>query len=118
MIEERRKYIRFDAEIDFSYRIKGRPGPEKKAVTRNAGPSGIDGLLDRDIKKGDWLELNIYIPNLKKPVFVIGKVVWTADKKAGKISSGIKFEEIDAMMKNKFLEYLCELMLSELEGIK
>ena len=101
--------------MEFTYKIKDRPGPEKKAVTRNISPGGIGGPLDKKIKKGDWLELNIYIPNLKEPIFAIGKAVWTADEKAGKISTGIKFEEIDVQMKNRFLEYVCELMFYELE---
>ena len=115
MIKERRKYVRLDAEIDFAYKIKDSGGSEKKSVTESISPGGIGALLDKEIKKGDWLELNIYIPTLKKPIFAIGKVIWTAGQKAGKISTGIKFEEIDAEMKNKFLEYMCEMMLHELE---
>ena len=115
LIEERRKYIRLDAEIDFTYKIKGVAQSEKKSVTENIGPGGISGLADKHIKKGDWLELNIHIATLEKPIFAIGKVIWTADEKAGKICVGIKFEEIDAGMKNKFLEYMCELMFHELE---
>jgi len=48
-------------------------------------------------------------------VTCIGKVAWTADKKAGKIGVGIKFEEIDPELKNMFLEYICGLMYSELQ---
>lgn len=118
MIKERRKYIRMDASIKFTYKIKGDKGWPKKTVTKNISHGGIRGLVDKKIKKGDELELNIDIPNLKKPIYAITKVIWTADKKADKIDAGIKFEEIDTEMKNKFLEYMCELMFSELERMK
>lgn len=118
MIEERRKYIRLDTGIDFTYKIKGIEGSEKKSTTKNISPGGIRSLVDRQIKKGAWLELKIFIPTMKNPIPVIGKVIWTADEEAGKIDAGIKFEEIAPDMKSKFLEYVCELMFSELEKLR
>ena len=118
MISERRKYIRLSTGIGFSYKLKDSREVVKKAHTKNISPGGIRGMVDKVIKKGDLLELNIEVPNLKKPISAIGKVIWTADEKADKIDVGIKFEEIDIGMKNKFLEHICELMFSELERVK
>jgi len=118
MIKERRKFIRLSSKIEFDYRIKGSEARKERAVTKNISPGGIRALVDKKIEKGTWLELDIHTPNLKKPLFCTGKVIWTADEKAGKIDVGIKFEEIDPEMKNKFLEHICELMFSELERSK
>ncbi|MFH1854222.1 MAG: PilZ domain-containing protein [Candidatus Omnitrophota bacterium] len=118
MIEERRKYIRMDAKIDFTYKIRHASGLSKKAVTKNISPGGIRALMDSFIKKGDWLKLSISLPSVKSPISAIGKVIWTADEKTGKIDVGVKFEEISPEMKNKFLEYICELMFSELERLR
>lgn len=118
MIEERRRYIRLETEINFTYKIKGAADPMEKATTKNISPGGIRGLLDAAIKKNDWLELSITLPSTKKPIPAIGKVIWTADKKAGKIDVGVKFEDIEPDMKNKFLEHICELMFSELERLR
>ena len=118
MIEERRKFVRLNTGIEFTYKIKDSQGSPDKAATKNISPGGIRAMVDSKIKKGDWLELSINMPTLKSPISAIGKVVWTADKKAGKIAVGIKFEEIDTVMKNKFLEYICELMFSQLERLK
>lgn len=118
MIEERRKYIRLEAALDFTYKIRGSKASPKKAVTKNISPSGIRALLAKQIKKGDWLDLGIFIPTLAKPISAIGKVVWTAGEKAGKIDIGVKFEEIDLKAKNNFLEYICGLMFSELEKVR
>lgn len=118
MIQERRKYIRLDAELDFTYKIKDAKDPVEKGVTKDISPSGIQALVAKRIKKGDWLELNISVPTLKKPLFSVGKVIWTAGEKSGKINVGIKFEEVDPEMKNKFLEYICELMFSKLEDLR
>ncbi|MBU1006864.1 MAG: PilZ domain-containing protein [Candidatus Omnitrophica bacterium] len=118
MIEERRKYIRLPAEIKFTYRVKGVEHTVERAVTKNLSPGGISALVNKQVKKGAMLELNINVPNLNKSIFAIAKVVWTADQKADKIDVGIKFEEIDADMKNKFLEYICEIMFVQLERLK
>ncbi len=118
MIAERRKYIRLDNGIKFSYKPKDGKAAAKNAVTKNISPGGIRGMVDKNVKKGDRLELAIEIPNLKKPLPAIGKIIWIADEKAGKIDVGIKFEEIDMEMKNKFLEHICELMFSQLERTK
>ncbi len=119
MIEERRKYIRLDTGMEFTYRIRGTKGEMKKATTKNISPGGIRSLLELEIKKGDWLELNISLPNISSgPISATGKVIWTADEKGDRVESGIKFEEIDPVMKNKFLEYICELMFSELERLR
>ncbi len=118
MIAERRKYIRLEATIDFAYKIKDSNVPLKKASTKNISPSGIRALLAKPIKKGDWLELEIFVSTLPRPISAIGKVVWTVGEKAGKIDAGVKFEEIDLKAKNHFLEYICGLMFSELEKVR
>jgi len=116
MIGERRRYVRLDTAIEFIYRIKeGDASLWKKTVTRNIGPGGIRGFLDKSIQKGTLLELNIYIKNLKEPVSAIVRVVWIGKEKGNKIDAGLIFEEIDAKKKHKFLEYLCELMFPQLK---
>lgn len=118
MIKERRKFIRLDNGIEFDYKVRDSESRQMRSSTKNISPGGIRALIDKDIKKSEFLELNIYIPELKKPINCIGKVIWTADEKAGKIDAGIKFEEIDPDVKNRFLEYICQLMFSELERLK
>lgn len=115
MIKERRKYIRVNTALKFNYRVKDSSGTEREALTKNISPGGINASVNKAIKKGDWLELAIYLPGSGQPIIAAAKVIWTADEKAGKIDVGIKFEEIEPHMKNKFLEYLCEVMFSELE---
>lgn len=118
MIEKRRKFIRLGSKIDFDYKIKGSESHKVRVTTKNISSGGIQALMDKKITKSTWLELDIHIPNLKKPLSCIGKVIWTADEKSGKIDVGIKFEEIDPEMKNKFLEHLYKLTFSELERLK
>ena len=115
MIEERRKYVRLNVKIEFTYKKKGVPGPEKKSVTKNISLGGIQADLDASIKQGDWLELNITIPHTEKPIYCIAKIVWLSEETAGKITAGIKFEDIACEMKNKFMEYMCEIMYDELK---
>ncbi len=118
MTEERRRFIRIDKGIDFSYKIRASQDLMEKAVTKNISPGGIRALVNKAVKKGTWLELRLYLPTLKDPIPCTTKVIWTADEKEGRIDVGIKFEEIDPEMKNKFLEYICGLMFSELQRLR
>ncbi|MFC1621396.1 PilZ domain-containing protein [Candidatus Omnitrophota bacterium] len=117
MLDEKRKYVRVKADIEFIYKPRSSKDPEKKGVTENISPCGIMGLVDKGVKTSDWLELKLHMPRLRTPIPATGKVVWTTEGKAGKIKAGIKFEEINPEMKNKFLESMCELMFSELERL-
>jgi len=118
MIAERRQYIRLGVNIPFTYKVKGANKSREKTVTKNISPGGIGGAVNKRVKKSTLLELNIDIPTMKKPILALGKVMWTAGRKADKIDVGIKFEEIDSTMKTRFLEYICELMFLELERLR
>lgn len=118
MLKDRRKYIRIQKALDFTYRIKDGKGPKQESVTRNISPGGIRGLIDKRIKKGDWIELDIPIPTLGRSISAVAKVIWTADEKDDKIDVGLKFEQIDPQAKNMYLEYICNIMFSELERLK
>ena len=116
MLDEKRNYLRREAKLNFTYKVKGSDTKEEKSITKNIDSGGICGLVDEKIKKGVWLELNIYLPTKEEPISVIAKVVWTADKKDDKIDVGIKFEEIDLRMKTKLLKYLSGSNPSQLRG--
>jgi len=119
MIEERRKYIRIPVGLEFLYKVKGdKTDVKQKSITKNISPGGIQGFVNAIIKNGDVLEMDIKIPTSKYPVSALGKVVWTAEQYGDKIDAGIKFEEIEPEAKNRFLEYICELMYSELERLR
>lgn len=118
MLRDRRRYIRLQAALNFKYRIKDGKGPERESVTRNISPGGICGLVDKSIKKGEWIDLDIFIPTQGRSISSIAKVIWTADEKDDKIYVGLKFEEIDPATKNIYLEYICNIMFSELERLQ
>lgn len=118
MLKDRRKYIRMQAALDFRYRAKDGKWPEQESVTRNISPGGIRGLIDKRIKRGDWIEMDISIPTIGRSISAVAKVIWTADEKDDRIDVGLKFEQIDPQAKNMYLEYICNLMFSELERLK
>ncbi len=117
-ITNKREYIRLDAMMEFDYRPEGSTKDHAKSITKNISPGGIRGLVDKGIKKGDWLELNIYLPILKEPMPLIGKVAWTADEKNNKIDAGIKFEEIAPKIKDRFVKYISGVMSSESKKVR
>ncbi|MFA4991475.1 MAG: PilZ domain-containing protein [Candidatus Omnitrophota bacterium] len=111
MIKEKRNYVRLDAEISFSYKIRDSELPENNASTKNISPGGLKAVVDKEVKKGDWLDLKFFIPNSDKPIPGVGRVIWTDKTNRDSIDAGIKIEDIDPEMKNKFLEHICDLMI-------
>ena len=53
MIEERRSYVRLEAKLDISYKLKDRWQVKKKTLTRNISAAGVSASVDDSIKKGD-----------------------------------------------------------------
>lgn len=115
MIEEKRNYIRLDSEMSFSYRIRDSGYPENNASTRNISPGGMKAVVSKEVKRGDWLDLKFFTPNSDKPIPGVGRVIWVSEIGQDKADAGIKIENIDPEMKNKFLEYICDLMIKLFE---
>jgi len=126
---ERRKDLRLGILTPVSIKINITQGKgilqfqrKKKAFPRNISISGIllDSLtlsqhqMGRVVNGNDKLVLELEIPYLKRPLRVIGKIIWSAKKdKHGKTTyeAGISFKNIREKDKDKLLPLLLSLCL-------
>lgn len=91
---ERRKYERYDTELkiyfDFAYELKTKIKyqlvdknrrkilPKKYlAYSKNVSAEGLSFTSSRALKKGDYLNLEIYLPSAKDPIYMEGEVKWS-----------------------------------------
>ena len=91
---ERRKYERYDTEIkiyfDFAYELKTKVKyqlvdknrrkilPKKYlAYSKNVSAEGLSFTSSRALKNGDRLNLEIYLPSAKDPIYMEGQVRWS-----------------------------------------
>ena len=126
---ERRKDLRLSLLAPVSIKINISQGKgilqlhrRKKASPRNISISGIllDSLtlsqhqMGRMVNGKDKLVLELEIPYLKRPLRIIGKIIWTAKKdKHGKTTyeAGISFKDIREKDREKLLPLLLSLCL-------
>ncbi|MCK5581236.1 MAG: PilZ domain-containing protein [Candidatus Omnitrophica bacterium] len=106
---EQRKHARYDTEIEVKFfvsfdldtRIDFRIQEEKKegdmthqyhAIGKNVSAEGLSFHCGRNLKKGDILLLDVFVPSDKDPVRMIGQVRWSSLCKSEKIASVQRYE--------------------------
>lgn len=119
--KERRQYKRYNTEVkvyfDFSYDLqtkvqyevidKKKPFPGKyTAISRNISVEGICIVSEKELKKGNELRMELYLPSSNKPILMQGTVRWCSPSKPP--------EEIKD--KNEKLQYLAGVFLSTVNG--
>lgn len=90
--KERRKYKRYNTAVnihfDFTHDLetkvkfkfidhKQKDSSKKySAVSKNISVEGLCFSSEREVKQGDLLDLEVYLPNAKDPILMRGKVRW------------------------------------------
>lgn len=122
---ERRKHPRFEAEVSIyfhvnydvktrlKYRVvnaeKGRPScpagrpvsPKYRGVTRNVSAEGLCFVSRQELKKGDYLLLEVYLPGAVEPAVMEGEVCWSQPLKGAKpharyaMETGVKLAKVN-----------------------
>ncbi|NQT45905.1 MAG: PilZ domain-containing protein [Candidatus Omnitrophica bacterium] len=120
---EKRKYIRIDSETKVNFHTKegiAKKGPSDKtsALIKNLSVEGICFASDKQIEKGTFLALEVFLPSQKQPLHLDGKVAWSkpAQLKKGKeaFDIGVKLFTIEKGDENKFIGYVCDKMMHHL----
>ena len=122
--KERRRFPRLDVRVRVRYKIltngEEHVTPDYEEIvegiyTRNLSIDGICMHTGRTkIKPGSVLALDIKFPELDKPIYAVGKVIWTKDiMNAGQFFSGVEF----ISMKVKFFDQLLNLLARHFSGM-
>ena len=97
--DERRKYDRYDTEmrilIEVTYDVRTKvkfqiidkkaktQSPQYSAVSRDLSVEGVGLLTEKELKPGDLLYLEVYLPESHEPIRMEGEVRWSESIKEG-----------------------------------
>ena len=104
MTKERRKFKRFDAFMNVQYRSQDSKTNEGSGLSKDLSREGIKVNTDQALQSGTLVDLEIRLPDDKRPVKSTGKVMWSKPSKNG-FESGLCFLLIDPVDKFRVLDY-------------
>ena len=90
--QERRKFVRLNTLVDVVYNKVFPAQKVEVSLTKNISKGGICLIAYDELKVSDNLDLNIYLPEDKTPVHVIGRVAWVKDFVICNIPNGKRFD--------------------------
>ena len=91
-MKERRKFVRLNAQVDIVYAKHKSPEKVKLSLTKNISKGGICLICYEEVKKSDLLDLKIHLPECKRPINAIGRVVWVKEFTISGIPDGKRFD--------------------------
>lgn len=109
---ERRRYKRFDTELDVKYRLLKSLNSHSSTNGKNISKGGIAILTYEIFPKETILEIEISMPDSNSPINIKGKVAWCEEKgqldSDGKRSflAGIEFIDIKDEQQAKLSDYI------------
>ena len=105
---EARVYFRltYDIKTKVKFQILDREGQDKTlsekylAICKNVSAEGLCFTSKRELKRGDFLHLEIYLPARKEPIQMKGEVRWSQQlpsqpKYEQKFNTGVKLITVD-----------------------
>ncbi len=113
---EKRKFIRLPFETEIKYKIDGdKKGTLETARSNNISPEGLCLTLQKPVKKGALLYVEITIKELP-PFSIKGEVIWVKSVSAEEkeVVAGIKILHIGNNERGRFLLDICDKMVNEL----
>lgn len=116
LIEERRKFIRLNINVEIKYAVVSDKSAERTAQTRDIGAGGICILADEPLKKGDVLDINFLLPEVPPNVHAKGRVAWIkpfsiASEQNIRYDTGIEFIDITDEDRKRVNKYVFSLKL-------
>lgn len=113
--EERRKYQRFDIELELKYNLVSASKSIYSTSSKNVSKGGISLLVYEILPKDSLIEMEISVPGEKNVLRAKGRVVWCEDQnspehldKTGKrtFTAGIEFVDTDKNEKSILMDYI------------
>jgi c-di-GMP-binding flagellar brake protein YcgR len=106
-MEERRKFIRLDSELNVNYNPIDNASEKKETISKDVSIGGIRVGLPDKISPGTRIRMEISLPNEMEKIAIVGEVIWQlVQKPGGTIETGIKYIEMNPHDRNKLTNYL------------
>ena len=85
---DKRKFQRQEINTDIRYAVL--VPSFKKGIAKDISAGGLCVLIDEQLKRGDILRVEFYLPGEKDSIEAVAKVAWQRDQ-SGKFLTGIEF---------------------------
>jgi c-di-GMP-binding flagellar brake protein YcgR len=103
---DRRKYFRFNVELEVQYRQLESLRAHKLTCTENMSERGIRISLPEYFEPGTFLELSIRIPHEAHSITAIGRIIWVKKDSVMQVfTTGMALAHIEETDKALFYKY-------------
>lgn len=111
--EEKRKYQRYDTEVKLYFHLlpydiqtkieyqlldknNKKISPKHAAVSKNVSVEGLSFISGQELKLGDYLDIEIFLPDAPDPVRMEGEVRWSRSLGEGKgFQTGVLLKKVN-----------------------
>ena len=100
-MNERRKFMRFEAPLDVEYRTLTLNPIFGKALAKDLSKEGMRVGLRQGLPQGTPIEICVNVPGDNLPVFATGKIAW-----ADGLEAGVRLTKINKNDRVRVLEYV------------
>ena len=100
-MNDRRKYMRFEAPLDVEYRTLTLNPIFGKALAKDLSKEGMRVGLRQNLPQGTPIEICVNVPGDNLPVFATGKIAW-----ADGLEAGVRLTKINKNDRVRVLEYV------------
>jgi c-di-GMP-binding flagellar brake protein YcgR len=117
--KDRRKYPRFELNLDAKYKILDYEQVFQFTRTRNISAEGVCFESRETLKPGIYVQLEVDIKDTNSPVSMVAEIKWIAeanDAKDKKCINGVKIISMPAADEARFLKYYCGIMVEKLSA--
>jgi len=121
VIQERRKYPRFELTLEVKYRIISIEEAFRFNQTKNISAEGVCFESIEHLKSGVYVEMEVDLKDDKPPVSMVGEIKWSAETRPTatrdkKYYNGVKIISMPAADEARFLKYYCDRMVEKLSA--
>ncbi len=115
--KDRRRAQRLDLHFKIIYKLMPRKKILQETISQNVSGSGVRLRVNQKLELGTRLKAQLYLPNIKKPITALSKVVWRKESPTKKgYDVGIQHIKIDTKDKERFVFAFCEMMINYFMG--
>lgn len=102
---QRRRFVRVEVNIPFTYRLKGRTGSSKKGYTKDLSAGGLRGVFEEPLLVGQRILIRLDLGDGLGPMVLEGKVV-RVDLKDDSIEHGVEFLNLGEKLVRRIMRFV------------
>ncbi|MDP2911329.1 MAG: PilZ domain-containing protein [Candidatus Omnitrophota bacterium] len=117
--KDRRKYPRFELNLDAKYKILDYEQVFQFTRTRNISAEGVCFESGEVLKLGIYVQLEVDLKDVNPPVSMVAEIKWVTeanDAKDKKYINGVKIISMPGADEARFLKYYCGVMVEKLSA--